>query len=180
MVCVGPVASRPAIYVFGVRLKAWAVLGGLGRAIGSVRLTGRLAACLCCVCPSRKCVLGPCEWAAALPGVHCTGRKGMAPKGLCVVWGIGMAQKVRLKRPGFTSCRAGESGGWIGNNRKDGREVQVCCGHGQLSGSGSAFGGCPSQGLPVRSRNASQWCRVRKRRGEAQTCWALLPTPSGV
>ena len=50
VVCVGPVASRPAIYGFGVRLKAWAVVAGLGRAFGSVRLTGRLAARLCCVC----------------------------------------------------------------------------------------------------------------------------------
>ena len=51
-----PVASRPAIYAFGVTLEVRAVVVGLGRAIGSVRLTGRLAACLCCVCPSRKCV----------------------------------------------------------------------------------------------------------------------------
>ena len=50
----------------------------------------------------------------------------------------------------------------------DRREVQVCVGHGELSGSGTAFGSCSSQGLPVRSRNASQWCRVRMRRGEAQ------------
>ena len=85
-----------------------------------------------------------------------------------MVWGGGMAQKVRLERPGFTSCRVGEGGGWLGNNEKDRREVQVCFGHGQLSGSSSACASCSSQGLPVRSRNASQWCRVRTRRGEAQ------------
>ena len=129
MVCVGPAASRPAISAFGVTLKAWAVVAGLGRAFGSVRLLTRR---------------------------------------LSVVWGREMAQKVRLERPGFTSCRGGESGGWLGNNQKDGREVQVWFGHGELSGSGSAFASCSSQGLPVRSRNALQWCRVRMRRGEAQ------------
>ena len=66
-----------------------------------------------------------------------------------------MAQEVRLERPCFRSGRVGESAGWLGNDRKDGREVQVCFGHGELSGSGSAFGSCSSQGLPVRSRNAS-------------------------
>ena len=65
--------------------------------------------------------------------------------------------EVRLERPGFACCGVGEGGGWLGNNQKDGREVQVCFGHGELSGSGSAFGSCPSQGLGVRSRNASQW-----------------------
>ena len=85
-----------------------------------------------------------------------------------MVWGGEMAQAVRLERPGFTSCRVGEGGGWHGNNQKDGREVQVCSGHGQLSGSGSAFGSCSLQGLPVRSRNAAEWWRVRVRRGEAQ------------
>ena len=104
----------------------------------------------------------------ALPGVRCSGRKGVVPRRLCVVWGIGMAQTVRVEIPGFASCRGSESGGWLSNNQKDGREVQVCFGHGQLSGSGSAFGSCSSQGLPVRSRNALQWCRVRKRQGEAQ------------
>ena len=79
-----------------------------------------------------------------------------------------MAQAVRLERPGFTSCRGGEGGGWLGNNLNDGREMQVGFGQGELSGSGSAFGSCSSQGLPVRSRKASQWCRVRMRRGEAQ------------
>ena len=79
-----------------------------------------------------------------------------------------MAQAVRLERPGFTSCRVGEGGGWLGNTPKARRKVQVCVGHGELSGSGSAFGSCPPQGLPMRSRNASQWCRVRMRRGEAQ------------
>ena len=79
-----------------------------------------------------------------------------------------MAQAVRLERPGFTCCRVREGGGWLGNNQKDRREVQVCFGHRELSGCGSAFGSCSSQGLPVRSRNALQWCRVRMRRGEAQ------------
>ena len=79
-----------------------------------------------------------------------------------------MAQEVRLERPCFTSGRVGESGGWLGNNQKDGREVQVCFGHGELSGSGSAFVSCSSQRLPVRSRSISQWCRVRMRRGEVQ------------
>ena len=84
-----------------------------------------------------------------------------------MVWGTGMAQAVRLEKPGSTSCRVGERGGWLGNNQKKGREVQVCLGNGDLSGSGSAFGSCSSQGLPVRSRNTSQWCRVPMRRGEA-------------
>ena len=56
MVCVGPVASRPTIYVSGVTVNLWAVVAGLGRAFGSVRLTGRLAARLCCVSRNRKCV----------------------------------------------------------------------------------------------------------------------------
>ena len=43
------VASRPAIYAFGVMLEARAVVGALGRAFGSARLTGRLAARLCWV-----------------------------------------------------------------------------------------------------------------------------------
>ena len=65
----------------------------------------------------------------------------------CVVWETEMTQAVGLERPGSTSCRVGEGGGWIGNNQKDVREVQVCFGHGELSGvSGvsSAFGSCPS------------------------------------
>ena len=42
VVRIGPVAWRPAIYAFGVTLKAMAVVVGLGRALGSVRrLTGR-------------------------------------------------------------------------------------------------------------------------------------------
>ena len=90
-----------------------------------------------------------------------------------------MAQEVRLERPGFTSCRVGESGGSLGNNQKDGREVQLWFGHGQLSGSGSAFGSCSSQRLPVRSRNASQWCRMRMRRGVAQTYHTFMPIASG-
>ena len=56
VVCLGAVASRPAIYVFGVTLNLWAVVAGLVRGFGSARLTGRLAARLCCVCVSRKCV----------------------------------------------------------------------------------------------------------------------------
>ena len=56
VVCVGPVASRPAIYVFGVTVNLWAVVAGLGRAFGRVRLTGRLAARLCCVRRNSKCV----------------------------------------------------------------------------------------------------------------------------
>ena len=107
---------------------------------------------------------------SGLPGVHRSGRKGVVPRRLCVVWGSGMAQAVRLKRPCFRSRRVGESGGWLGNNQKDGREVQVCFGRGELSGSGSSFCSCPSQALPMLSRNVLQWCRVRKRRGEAQTC----------
>ena len=79
-----------------------------------------------------------------------------------------MAQAVRLERPVFTPCRGGEGVGWLDNNAKDGREVQVWFGRVQLSGSGGAFGSCSSQGLPVRSRKASHWCRVRMRRGEAQ------------
>ena len=40
VVCVGPVASRRAVYAFGVTLKVRAVVvAGLGRAFGSVRLT---------------------------------------------------------------------------------------------------------------------------------------------
>ena len=74
-----------------------------------------------------------------------------------------------MERTEFTSCRGGEGGSWLGNNEKDdGREVQVCFGHGELSGSGSACASCSSQALPMRSRNASQWCRVRMRRGVAQ------------
>ena len=87
--------------------------------------------------------------------------------------------EVHLERPGFTFCRVGEGVGWLGNNRKDGREVQVCFGHGELSGSGRSLGSCSPQGLRVRSRTASQWCGVRTRRGEAQTYWKLLPTASG-
>ena len=49
MDCVGHVASRPAIYVFGVTLEASSVVVGLGWAFGNVRLTGLLAARLRCV-----------------------------------------------------------------------------------------------------------------------------------
>ena len=84
-----------------------------------------------------------------------------------MVLGREMAQEVRWEIPGSTPC-VGKGGGWLGNSQKDGREVQMCFGHGKLSGSGSAFGSCSSQGLPVHSRNTSQWCRVRTRRGEAQ------------
>ena len=106
---------------------------------------------------------------SGLPGVHRSGRKGVVPRRLCVVWRGAMAQAVRVEIPGSASCRGGESGGWLGNNQKDGREVQVWFGHGELSGSGSAFAICSSQGLPVFSPNASQCCRVHRRRGEAQT-----------
>ena len=105
---------------------------------------------------------------SGLPGVCRSGRKGVVPRRLCVVWGRAMAQPVRLERPGIRRYRVGESGGWLGSNQKDGRELQLWFGHGELSGSGGAFGSCSSQGLPVRSRKASQWCRVRMRRGEAQ------------
>ena len=67
-----------------------------------------------------------------------------------------MAQAVRLERPGFTSRRGGEGVGWLDNNAKDGREVQVCFGRGELSGSGGAFGSCSSQGLPA----SVLFCRV--------------------
>ena len=40
--CVGPVASHPSIYVFGVTRRAWPVGAVLGRAFGRVRLTGVL------------------------------------------------------------------------------------------------------------------------------------------
>ena len=56
VVCVGPVASRAAMYVFGVTLEVRAVVAELELAFGRVRLTGRLAARLCCVWRSRKCV----------------------------------------------------------------------------------------------------------------------------
>ena len=56
VVCIGPIASRPAIYACGVTLEVRAVDARLGRAFGRVGLTGRLAEHLCCVCPSRKCV----------------------------------------------------------------------------------------------------------------------------
>ena len=105
---------------------------------------------------------------SALPDVCRSGRKGVVPRRLSVVWGGQMAQKVRLEKPGFTSCYGGEGGGWLSNNQKDGRELQVWFGRGELSGSGSAFGSCSSQGLPVRCRSASHWRRVRMRRGEAQ------------
>ena len=171
MVCIGPVASHPAIYVFGVTLKLWAVVEVLGRAIGSVRLTH---------CPVRTLVLRVPEQAvrlmrphmhatSGLPGGHGSGRNVVVPRRSCVVSGREIAQAVRLERPGFRSRRVGEVGGWRGNVLLDRREVQVCFGHGELSGSRGAFGSCSSQGLPVRSRNALQWCRVRMRRGEAQT-----------
>ena len=107
---------------------------------------------------------------SALPGVRCSGWKSVVSRRLCVVWGREMAQTLRVEMPGSASCRGGESGGWLDNNQRDGREVQVWFGRGKLSGSSSAFGSCSSQGLPVRSANASQWCRVRTRRGEVQTC----------
>ena len=69
----------------------------------------------------------------------------------------GMAQAVRLERPVFRFCRVGEGDGWLGNVLLDRRKVHVCSGHGERSGSGSAFGSCSSQGLPVHSRNASPW-----------------------
>ena len=93
-----------------------------------------------------------------------------------------------MERPCFRSGRVGESGGWIGNNQKDGREAQVWFRREELSGSGSAFGCCSSKGLPVRSRNASQSGRVRTRRGEklkgTRRCCLLLhldgaPSASG-
>ena len=56
LVCIGPVASRRAIYVSAVRPDVRAVDARLGWARGRLRLTDRLAARLCCVCPSRKCV----------------------------------------------------------------------------------------------------------------------------
>ena len=70
----------------------------------------------------------------------------------------------------FRSGRVGESSGWLGSNQKDGLEMQVSFAYGALSGSGTAFASCSSQGLPVLSRNVSQWCRVCKRPGEAQAC----------
>ena len=79
---------------------------------------------------------------SGLLGVHRSGRKGVVPRRFCVVWRRGMAQKVRLERPCFRSCSRGESGGWLGNNQRDGRESQVWFGHGELSGSGNAFGNC--------------------------------------
>ena len=62
-----------------------------------------------------------------------------------LVHGVGKwdGAEVRLARPGFTCCRVEESGGWLGNNQKDGREVLMCFGHGELSGPASAFGSCP-------------------------------------
>ena len=77
---------------------------------------------------------------SGLPGVHRTGGKGVVARRWCVVWRRDMAQEVRLERPCFRSCSVGESGGWLGNNQKDGQELQVWFGHGKLSGSGSAFG----------------------------------------
>ena len=56
VVCIGPVASRRAIYVFGITPDVRTVVAELEPAVGSVRLTGRLAACLRCVRRSRKCV----------------------------------------------------------------------------------------------------------------------------
>ena len=86
-----------------------------------VRLTGwRMR-----LCSSRR----PSQWSE--------GRDSQA-----VVRGLGRCycSEARSERPGFRSCRAGESGGWVGNNQKDGREVQVCFARGWLRGSGSAFG----------------------------------------
>ena len=48
VVCVGPVASRLAVYAFGVTLKVLAVVGGLGWAFGSVRLTCLRHVCVAC------------------------------------------------------------------------------------------------------------------------------------
>ena len=56
VVCVGPVALRPEIYVFGLTPYVRSVGAWLGRGFGRVRLTGRLAARLCCVRRGRKCV----------------------------------------------------------------------------------------------------------------------------
>ena len=56
MVCIGPVASRRAIYVFGITTDVRTVVAELEPAVGSVRLTGRFAARLRCVRRSRKCV----------------------------------------------------------------------------------------------------------------------------
>ena len=143
VVCVGSVASRPAIYAFRVTLEVWAVVAGLGRAFGRVRLTERLAARFCCVRRNSKCI------SCAL---ICTARRGSrrpsqwsegrGPK--AVVRGLGKwhCAEVRLERSRFGSRRVGESGGWLGNaqQQQDGREVQVWFGHGELSGSDSAFG----------------------------------------
>ena len=54
VVCVGAVASRPAIYAFGVTPNWWAAVEGLGWAFGSVRLTGRLATRICSACQQRE------------------------------------------------------------------------------------------------------------------------------
>ena len=81
---VGPVASRLAVYAFGVTLKVWTVVAGLALAFGNMRLTGRLAARLWCVCPSRKCVCRALIWTANLAGTHRSGRGGVFPRRLCV------------------------------------------------------------------------------------------------
>ena len=46
-----------------------------------------------------------------------------------MVWEDQMAREVRLERPRFTSCRVGESGGWLGNNQKDRRECVLAMGN---------------------------------------------------
>ena len=93
VVCVGPVASRSGRCAFGVTLEVWAVVAGLGQAFGSVRLTGRLAARLCCVCPIRKCVCRALTWTAKLAGVFRGGRQGVVPRRLCMGGGSAMAPK---------------------------------------------------------------------------------------
>ena len=55
VVCVGPVASRPAIYAFDVMLEVRGVVAGLGRAFGRSTLTGRFAARFFCVRRNMKC-----------------------------------------------------------------------------------------------------------------------------
>ena len=169
VVCVGLVASRPAIYVF------WRYARRAGRLSltrsGYWQCEADAAACnkdLLCTPGAGSAFDGPACARLLFQGVRRSGRKDAVPRRSCVVWGGQMAQVVRLERQESTSCRVGEGGGWLGNVRLHRREVQMWFGHGQLSGAGSAFGSCSSQGLPMRNRKAAQWCRVRMRRGEAQ------------